>query len=302
MNECPAWGQKCHNCDTPNHFAKVCRQPKRDTAGAIIAHVRYSQPNDTFTSANANKDIRFVPAEMTPVVDGKHLATSTAQVFPDSGADICLAGTKHLEKLGIQGEHLTPCCKKVTAVGGSTLTCRGWVEVEFNIGGNTTRQPLYICDRVDRIYFGRQGCTEVSILPETFPYPMQPDNVSSIEPTLPRRPETVPFSAVEENIPKLRAYLIEKFTNTVFNRSSPFRSMNCIPAHIHLKEDAKPHATHNPFSIPIHWREEVKRKLDKDVEDGVIEPVPIGDPVKWCSHGLLHSKPWVQPNGFDRQE
>ena len=196
-----------------------------------------------------------------------------------------------MEKLGVKAEHLNPCCKKVTAVGGSTLICRGWLQVKFDIGGNTTCQPLYICDRVDRIYFGRQGCTEVSILPETFPFPMQTDKISSIEPTLlPRRPESTPFSAVEENIPKLKAYLIEKFTDTVFNRATPFRSMNCLPAHIHLKENAKPHAIHSPFSIPIHWREEVKRKLDKDVEDGVIEPVPMGDPVKWCSPMVVTAK------------
>jgi hypothetical protein len=227
---------------------------------------------------------------MTAMINGKRPITSTIQVFPDSGAHICLAGTAHLEKLGVREEHLTPCRKRITAVGGSTLTCKGWLQVEFKIGDNTTRQPLYICDKVDRIYFGRQGCTEVNILPETFPFPMQPSNISSLEPTPPRRPESIPFSATEENIPKLKGYLIEKFADTVFNRATPFRMMNCVPAHIHLKEDAKPHAMHNPFSIPIHWREEVKRMLDKDVEDGIIEPVPIGDPVTWCSPVVVIAK------------
>jgi hypothetical protein len=293
MGECPAWGQKWHNCETPNHFAKVCRQPKRDSASAIIAHVEYSQSEDSFTSKNAN--IRFVPAQMTAMINGKRPITSTIQVFPDSGAHICLAGTAHLEKLGVREEHLTPCRKRITAVGGSTLTCKGWLQVEFKIGDNTTRQPLYICDKVDRIYFGRQGCTEVNILPETFPFPMQPSNISSLEPTPPRRPESIPFSATEENIPKLKGYLIEKFADTAFNRATPFRMMNCVPAHIHLKEDAKPHAMHNPFSIPIHWREEIKRMLDKDVEDRIIEPVPIGDPVTWCSPMVVTAKGDVSP-------
>ena len=31
-DECPAWGQKCHNCDFLNHYAKVCRQPRRSPA------------------------------------------------------------------------------------------------------------------------------------------------------------------------------------------------------------------------------------------------------------------------------
>jgi hypothetical protein len=124
---------------------------------------------------------------------------------------------------------------------------------------------------------------------------MEPTNVSSVEKQLPTRPEKIPFPATEENIPKLKKYLVDKFNDTVFNKSSPFRSMNCVPAHIHLKEDAKPHAIHSPFSIPMHWRQQVKEKLDKDVEDGVIEQVPIGEPVTWCSPMVVTAKPDGQP-------
>jgi transposase InsO family protein len=289
--ECPAWGKQCHNCNTPNHFSSVCRQPKRDSASAIIAHVKYDEQSDFFTSATPNREVRFIPAKVTPLIGGNQLATSTVQVFPDSGADICLAGTRHLKTIGVEPELLTPCRKTITAVGGATLTCRGWVQCEFEVGGNTTRQPVYICEKVDRIYFGREACTEVTILPQTFPFPMKESgSVSSIEPDLPPRPDRIPFSPTDENVPKLKAYLVEKFADSVFNRTTPFRMMNCQPAHIHLRDDAKPYATHNPFSIPIHWQEEVKRKLDKDVEDGVIEPVPIGEPVRWCSPMVVTAK------------
>ena len=113
-------------------------------------------------------------------------------------------------------------------------------------------------------------------------------SVNSIEPELPHRPETMPFAPTDENVPKLKEYRVKKFKSTVFERSSPFRQMNCKPAHIHLKENAKPYSIHNPINIPIHWREEVK--LDKDVEDGVIEPVPIAEPVVWCSPMVVTSK------------
>lgn len=292
QSKCPAWGQRCSHCDTPNHFAKVCRQSKRDAAHAIIAHVTYKKKEGIFTSASAdNNDIQYIPAEMTPYVNSQALPTRTIQIFPDSGAGICLGGTRHLAELGIDAGQLIPCRKQVTAVGGSTLTCRGWLPVNFKIGGSTTRQPLYICDRIDRIYFGRKGCSEVNILPETFPFPMEPTPVcSASESTVPPRPDRLPFPASEENIPKLKQFLIAKFEESVFNRGSPFRSMKCPPAHIHLKEDAKPHAIHTPFNIPIHWRDEVKRQLDRDVEDGIIEPVPIGDPVVWCSPMVVIAK------------
>ena len=299
QDDCPAWGQKCLNCDTPNHFAKVCRQPRRepanrqptrDSANAIIiACVKYNASEDSYTTAS-NKEVKFVPAEMTPIVKGKLRATQTVDVFPDSGADICLAGSKHLARLGISVEDLIPCRKTITAVGGHTLTCQGWTAMEFDVCGNKTRQPLYICDRVDRIYFGREGCKEVNILPTSFPFPAQRDSVASVESAIPPRPAKIPHHATEENIPRLKAYLLKVFADTVFDRATPFRTMNCPTAHIHLKKDAKPSAIHNPFSIPIHWRDEVKRKLDKDVEDGVIEPVPIGDPVQWCSPMVVTAK------------
>ena len=291
QSSCPAWGQKCNNCDTPNHFAKVCRQAKgRGSARAIIAQTVDDEAH-IFAANTASSNVQFIPAELTPYVNNKPLPTQTVQIFPDSGAGICLGGTRHLRELRIKPSQLTPCHKRVTAVGGSTLVCSGWVSVDFRVGSNTTRQPLFICDRVERIYFGRKGCSELNILPETFPFPMEPSPVCSASTSdLPTRPAALPFAATDGNIPKLKQHLIDKFEKTVFSRGSPFRTMNCTPAHIHLKDDAIPYAVHTPYSIPIHWRDEVKRLLDRDVEDGIIEPVPIGDPVRWCSPMVVTAK------------
>ena len=55
--------------------------------------------------------------------------------------------------------------------------------------------------------------------------------------------------------------------------------MKCKDVHIHLKPDAKPYATHVPISVPIHWRDEVKADLDRDAKNGVIDEVPVGEPL-----------------------
>ena len=49
-----------------------------------------------------------------------------------------------------------------------------------------------------------------------------------------------------------------------------------------IDEDAEPIAVHTPIPVPIHWQDEVKAGLDRDVRLGVIEPVPVGEPVTWC--------------------
>ena len=220
--------------------------------------------------------------------------TCTVQIFPDSGAGICLAGTQHLKDLNITTNDLIPCKKKVMAVGGSTLTCRGWLPVKFKIGSKTTQQPLYFCDRVDRIYFSREGCTAVDILPPTFPYPMNEPKPTTETPIAalhePRvRPKELPFPGTEENISKLKDHLVNEFPN-VFRKSTPFRTMNCKPVHIHLKNNATPSATHVPIPIPVHWKEAVKKQLDEDIKNGIIEQVPIGDPVEWCSPMVVTAK------------
>ena len=296
---CPAWGKNCLNCGTPNHFASACQQLPKDKqedseadARALIAHVKYE--NDVFTSAS-NSNVTEIEATIKPINKGRNSShkPKPSKIFPDSGASICLGGTRHLPQLGIDDKDLIPCRKRVNAVGGSTLTCKGWLPAEFTIGNHTTRQPLFICDKVDRIYFSRAGCTDVKILPESFPYPMDSQaSVASAEEviSIPKRPEKLPYPPTEENIPKLKDYLVKQFKSLVFDKATPFKTMNCPPAHIHLKADAVPYATHSPIPIPLHWKGEVKDQLDRDVRDGVIEPVPIGEPVVWCSPMIVTAK------------
>ena len=66
--------------------------------------------------------------------------------------------------------------------------------------------------------------------------------------------------------------------------------MNTPPAHIHLKNDAVPHAQHIPIPIPHHWKQEVKASLDADVAKGIISKVPIGTPSTWCSQMIVVQK------------
>ena len=95
----------------------------------------------------------------------------------------------------------------------------------------------------------------------------------------PQHPERIPYQPTPENITKLKDFLLKSFDKTVFTRSTPFKAMECSPAHTHLKSDATPYATHNPIPVPFHFKEEVKKQLDNDVKDGIIEPVPTREPV-----------------------
>ena len=188
------------------------------------------------------------------------------EIFPDSGASICLAGPKLIKELGIQMNELIPSSKQVKAVGGSILRCQGWLPLSFQIENRVTKQPVYICNKIDRIYLSKKGCIETNILPKCFPYPMNltTTSVESIEtnktqPPSPNRPLKLPFPPTEENIPKLEEYLRKAFNNTAFNKAIPFPIMAAPPAHIHLQSNSKPYVRHTPNPVPLHWKEEVKK-------------------------------------------
>ena len=130
--KCPAWGHQCSNCGRENHYEKVCFRPSQSKVGGfdLIAHVKY-QP-DTKKYSSLSKNSEEIAATLTPRLSGNQQGVSSDQmVFPDSGASICLGGTDHLPLLQIDLKDLIPCNKKVSAVGGSTLVCKGWLPVEF---------------------------------------------------------------------------------------------------------------------------------------------------------------------------
>ena len=99
----------------------------------------------------------------------------------------------------------------------------------------------------------------------------------------------MPFPATTANVPKLKEHLLNSFA-TVFTKSTPFKVMRCKPVHIHVKPGAEPHARHFPIPMPVHWRDEVKAGIDKDINNGVIEPVPVGEPLSWCSPMVVAAK------------
>jgi len=93
----------------------------------------------------------------------------------------------------------------------------------------------------------------------------QPDQPSPTE-----RPAKLPYPATEDNIPKLKEYLVNAFSTTTFNKDGLFPVMDTKPAHIHIQEDGKPNVCHNPIPVPFHWKAKVKASLDEDVHRGNI--------------------------------
>ena len=62
------------------------------------------------------------------------------------------------------------------------------------------------------------------------------------------------------------------------------------PMKLFMDKQARPVAVHSPAPIPIHWADQVKAGLDRDVRLGVIERVPVNEPTSWCSRMVITPK------------
>ena len=76
------------------------------------------------------------------------------------------------------------------------------------------KQVLYICKKVQVIYFSKAACIDLSILPPCFPKPM----------TLP--PSLSVMWDVMHPDPQLKQWLLDRFASTVFNNSGKFLAIS----------------------------------------------------------------------------
>ena len=290
----------------------MCRRkqnPARQQHQEPISHINITNEeidsNERVFAVNSKDD--EIPATVVLGHDSmKNKVKAEVDVFPDSGAGICLGGTIHLDLFGILREELIPCNKSVEVVGGTLIPCLGYIPATFIVNGVPTKQLLYVCEGIKRLFFGKRACIDVNILPETFPHPMnnlnkknsQADHhlVCEVSPTAvssrrtpPPRPkkDQIPFKFTESSVPQLKQYIIDSFRDSAFDKSAPFPILNHKPGHIHLKPDAIPHAVHSPIPVPHHEKDTVKAQLDDYVKRGIIKRVPIGTPVEWCAQMVV---------------
>ena len=78
-------------------------------------------------------------------------------------------------------------------------------------------------------------------------------------------------------------HLLQVYASSAFNtcEHQPLPIMSGKPFRLMITPDATPTAHHK---VPLHWQEEVKAGLDRDVRLGVLEKVPVGMAVTWCHH------------------
>ena len=297
-SKCPAQGKSCTKCNRPNHFASVCRskftKKQQDTGSAavVIGSIECIVSSTVAQISQLPKiNVMFTRKDNSKPVK--------MDVIADTGAQACVAGTEHIEKLGLRIEDLVMPSHELKHVGGSRLKVLGSHMIYMQYNDQMIDVEMHFISGITSIYISIDACKKLYIVPQQFPHvdirtlhnkdsmatasvrlKKQPSGDKS---KLPVKPQKIPYPAIPENISNLKKWLLESFSKTTFNtKADVLPVMSGKPHKIHLKEGVIPFAAHTPIPIPHHWKEEVKTQLDRDVEMGIIQEAPIGEANEWC--------------------
>ena len=241
----------------------------------------------------------------------------------DTGAQLTVMNEKELQVLGIKKDSIFPLSMTVNTVTKSAVHLLGGVFLIFSacdpLTGEIrhTRQLCYISSAVQGIYLSNEACEDLGCVSKQFPEVGQCNSVekakipkstgkcnnSGIEDTTPcscpRRElppveiPKLPCDPTPENVPKLKQFILDFYKASAFNcceRQPLPLIQEAPPLRLFVDPEATPIAVSKPGVIPLHWIDQVKEGLERDEKLGVVEKVPVNEPVVWCSRMLVTPK------------
>ena len=113
----------------------------------------------------------------------------------------------------------------------------------------------------------------------------------------------LPFEAMEENIPKLKKLFVDYYRSSALNQCThqvPPLVESSLPLSLMVDPSGKPTAVHKPALVSLHFMDEVREGLEKDVCLEVWERVPENTPTTWYSqmyvvvkNNFCHAVHWI---------
>ena len=222
----------------------------------------------------------------------------------DTGAMSCLGPIQILTELGLTVRDLLPVKRRMKTATEGEVEIAGAVFLKLmgqSVSGEThcARVMVYISPGAGALYLSRNAQEQLRIIPPSFPRvgaaaasAVHDDTHAPcgclVRTPRPPRPDKLPFPATRENVPRMKAWLVEEFAASTFNKCphQPLPTMTGPDMEIRLD----PSVTRRPANVPIHWQDRVKQDLKRDEDLGVIEKVPPGTPVTWLHSMVLTPK------------
>ena len=243
------------------------------------------------------------------------------RAMADTGCQSCLASMSIIRRLGLSEKDLISVTTRMHAANNSGIPILGAAILRFSGKSKPgqhleTRQIVYVTTDSDKLFLSRETCEALGMISGHFPTVGEaiPTHMGSHmdtssdaaeqtnqppgqchcpqRQTPPSKPAEPPFPATEANRERLQEWLLDYYRSSTFNTCEhrPLPLMEGVPMRLMVDPNAEPVAHHTPIPVPLHWQEEVKAGLDQDVALGVLEPVPVGEPVTWCHRMVICAK------------
>ncbi|XP_066931785.1 uncharacterized protein [Clytia hemisphaerica] len=320
-NSCPAKSDNASIQEESNSvFNALCAVSSNASTESPIAHHCYDPSTNTWKK-RSSKSQPFIPLSIQVAEEDylqlgfKPIAFESKPIqvraMADTGCQSCLISFKHIQRLGLNKKDLLPTTMKLNSANNQSIKVLGAIILKMSGKREDgtikeTKQFVYVTNESDKFFLSRGACIDLGIISETFPTIGESLSLADInipqdivsECGCPRRalppplPTELPFPATDEHRHKLENFLLEYYGNSTFNtcehQSLPL--MEAPPMKLMIDPEAEPVAHHSPIPVPINWQDTVKANLDRDVRLGVIEPVPIGEPVTWCHRMVVCAK------------
>ena len=225
---------------------------------------------------------------------------SHVNVVTDTGAQSVLMSIRDFYRVGFKDTDLLPVKRTMRAANMEEIKILGAVFVRLtgtDTSGKEHTAPImaYVSPSTEKIYISREALVQLGVIPRNFPEIGAATETSAIETQIatcgcpvrtmpPERPASLPFPVCPENNEKMKAWIGETYKASTWNKCTHqvLKGVTGPPLKLHVDPNAKPKAVHTPYKIPLNWEEEVKKQLLDDVNLGVLEFVPHGEPSEWC--------------------
>ena len=192
---------------------------------------------------------------------GDDNAPTKTEEVADTGAQVTVAGHKHMLHLGIKQHQLHVAQHSLQHAGGNNLEILGSYPIYIVHNNKIIEDEVYFVKGVRNFYLSLPSCKEISIIHEEFPnvnvnvkQEQNKMNINSVEQPeasltsnetieietdpfgrkLPSRPTSLPFPDNEDNTMKLEKWLLNKFQPSCFNIRDPMPHLS-KPLNMHLK-------------------------------------------------------------------
>ena len=203
--ECPAFDKKCNRCNKDHHFERVCRtknntksadEAKQEDAifdavcevmstgspAATLTHHIYNKVTKSWLRRQSRSQpyVRLQASIHQEDYNRLHVPMKVPQgptfvsAMADTGYQSCLASLKIIKKLGLSPTNLIPVDFKMHVANDANIRILGAAILRLSGKDkdgkeHSTREVVYVTDCTDKLFLSREACTDLGIIPGTFP-------------------------------------------------------------------------------------------------------------------------------------